>query len=469
MNKDCAKIMQMAFNYKLLYFRIKKPDLYSSLNIKPLVQEFLEDYAINLDPGQNPTAKTMKSALGELKKKMIHHIRILMLAFLSPLGIRINVFEFLQKLIDFFPFGFIVEEIFEYLMLYIHSFDTKTKYMLFNFINKILLKFTKQNYLYVYERLKSQDENSLLYLIDGYYNKEAMAKFLIGYTHMSMDGISKSVKNHFYNYILSYNSRKFKYECINVISKFLRKSISVVLFDIENLDPFDKNVRTLCNLSIEEIKNMPLNTFISVSKLFISILEIKITLDKKDIGKQGLVADPIETFSAPFINFCIHYFSQKSHLASKHQTIYSIRDINIHKRLIDNLVMIYTKLKKMLYEYKNFPDKIQLYSCENNTYFTYKCWNVVKGNKNFNHKQTFAYQNYPDILADLSDSKAVMKAILWFIKQKTDLLRSLLYKEFKTIKIDIFNDSITIQSKDISIINELFKINPSTSCMFIQR
>lgn len=459
----------MALNYKLLYFRIKKPDFYTSLNLKPIVKELLMEYYTQLNPNELVTVKVLKTSIQNLKKQMIHHIRILMLAFLSPITIQIEVFEFLDKFIDFFTFGFIVEEIFEYLLLYLHSFERKTKYMLFDFIYKINQKFKSQSYLYVYEKYKNQNENSLLFFIDGYYNKEALEKFLIGYTRVDLSNMSREKVNHYYNYILCYNSRKYKYECLDIIAKFLRKSIAVVLFDIENLEPFDKNIRQLCNLSITEMKHMPLNTFISLCKLLTNILEIKITLDHKDIRKQELLGMSVENTACLFINFCIHYFSQNRHLAFMHQTIYAIRDINIHKKLIDNLIYIYTKIKHILYEYKNFPDKISLYKYANNTYYDRKYWSMIKTNKHFTHKKRSLYMNYPEVLAETTDSKAVVKSILWFIKQQTDILRSLLYNEFKNINIGIFNDNITIHSKDIIIIRELFKINPGTSFYFIQR
>lgn len=459
----------MALNYKLLYFKIKKPEIYSNLNLIPISSEFMAEYISSLDPSQVTNIKFVKASLADLKKKMLQQIRLLMLAFLSPVNIRVELFILFQKFINFFSFGFAIEEVLEYLTLYLHSFDSRTKYMLFDFISKILEKFTVENYLYVYERIKNQDDNSLLYVIDDYYNKDVINEFLAGHTKIGSESMSDVNRKNFYSYILSYNTRKYKYECIEAIAKFLRKSISVVIFDVENLDHFDRNFKLISNLPIQELKNMPLNTFIAINKLFITLLEIKTILENKENKRHALMGEPVETFSSAFINLCIHYFSQKRHLAFKHQTMYSIRDINIHKKLIDNLITIYRKLKKMLYEYKNFPDKIFLFNCENNTYYDGKCWNAVRSTKNFSHKNKYVYANYPEFLAESSDSKAVMKAILWFIKQETDMLRSLLYNEFRNIKIDMFSDSITIQSKDILIVKELFKINPGAACMFIQR
>lgn len=469
MKADFDKLMNMALNYKLLYFKMKKPDIYTNLNLSPINSEFILEYVTSLDPRQITNEKIVKASVKDLKKKMLHQIRILMLAFLSPVTIRVELFAFFQKFIDFFAFGFVVEEILEYLTLYLHSFDSRTKYMLFDFISKILERFTSENYLYVYERIKNQNDDSLLYFIDEYYNKDVINEFVSGQTRIGSEGMSDANKKHFYNYILSYNARKYKYECIEAITKFLRKSVSVVIFDVENLEPFDRNFKLLSNLPVQELKNMPLNTFIAISKLFISLLEIKIIFDNRGNKRRALMGESVETFSAEFINMCIHYFSQQRHPAYKNQTMYSIRDINIHKKLIDNLITIYRKLRKLLYEYKNFPDKLFLFACGNNTYYDGKCWNAVRSTKNFSHKNKYVYANYPEFLAESSDSKAVVKAILWFIKQETDMLRSLLYNEFRNIKIDMFNDSITVQSKDISVIKELFKINPGSACMFIQR
>ena len=454
--------MKFAFNYKLVYFKLKRPDLYSKLNVRSieiLMLPFLV-HALKPDPNTNP--KLLKQCLTQLQRKTKKSLKSLLFAFSGPLEMKIEILTMLYHYMTFFTFKFVYEDIFEYFSLYLHGFNPKTKGLVFEFIIRVMEGLRTKNHLTIVDNLKTQNDNSFIFFVDGNTKVETIEKMIEFYSQSIKDDSTEMEKINSLDYFIGYNIKKNKFECIETICRSVRKFIPISIFEVEDFNIVNRIAQVVLSFKTTEIQQMSLDTFIQVSKLFIFLLEIIIAIDKRNHKSKIKLAN-FDEFIYEYISFCLDYFAEDRHLAFKSTTIHSIKNINEHKRIIYDLIFIYKKLKSSLSSSKIISDKLQISKIEKRSFYNKVNLNTSSSLKNMTSYKIIKSNCVPDYLPDNLKSSGLIKAILWFIKEKVDLLRSVIYTEFKGVTIDIFKDKVNIQQKDAGLLVDLFRVNPNTA------
>ena len=417
LQNEFNNLMKNAFNYKLVHFKSKMPKLYSKLKFEQSKQLILPVLRNVLNPAKEIEMKVFKQVLNSLKGKIKKILKFFVLAFSSSLDIKIEILDLFYQFLTYFPFNFVYEDIFEYFGLYLFSFNTRTKDLIFQFIFKLFNGLNNKSFLESYEDLKTQNNESLIHFIDQNKQISQMEKTIAFHLKNQPEELSLMEKILYTDLFVHFNVRKHRFECIETICHYLRRFIPIAIFEIDDLNIIRNITQTSLNMKRREIQHMPYETFIQISKLFISLYEILVSVDKRN-HKNTKALKPInfDIFVYDYLSFCICFFSENRHLAFKNTTIQSINNINKHKELIYRLVFIYKKIKTTILGSKILSDVLDVFVLENKSYYNKVSLNVNTALKHISSVKVNDTSGLGEGMRQVKTMNLV-KAVLWLLKQ----------------------------------------------------
>lgn len=445
-------------NYSLLFFL--KKESFTKENINLVLEmdnetNFLINYTKDLllrslVSEQKVKKENIESNVLLIKEK----IKSLFLLARNNDWLKDSVVNKLLKFIKKYRFDFIIKEVINninYLMIMseIKSFDYFYDYFYYFFNSTKKFKknqMSKTKELWILERVSFIKSN-----LD-------LKSFLLKHQHKinlkKNRGEEQNTKNKFecfLNTLLSKVSGISYFIIINQICKAFQNYNTIILLSTNYIKIFNF-LCLILNLDKSTIKNMPLKTYLWISKIFILFVNINNFIDNSNLFKHLSSQKIFYNFLSNFIIFSINFFSKENQNVVKNKNIFELKKINTYSNMINeigNLKDMLINIQKI--HYKNFHLKQK-------NKFNFK--NIFKGLSNkFSSKKKIdkSRLNLDDNVFSL-----FIEIVIIFLKNNLQQIRSV--NNIEIIKKKIDNSYLKMSVNDFNQCLELLYTQNIKTC-----
>lgn len=412
--------------------------------------------------------------LDQLRGKSKQLIKVLCLAFQSKTDLKYKVLIHLVELLKIFRAPFLLNDMLDLIFQSLFFENSPRFTSIISFLRVLLDDVDHLGYSHdakhepvnLYLRLdKYQHENSSAQIIE-FFGKNVHKKVLDGFSSACRGDLGGSYSNMdylgFFHRDFWFNLTKFNFNRIEKVSKYLRKFFPYFILQTDGIKSVTALVQRLITWKYKLIRKMPLKTFISITKTFLTFYEAKISYVNKQGDKSTQANDHLFSLVNQFTNFMISYFSKTEHFVYHNQTDFSLKKLDIHKKLIGDLVSIEAALKDIIgFNHKSSSDSHDLVAQK--TFFNRMRTNQSRISGNYQFRRSF-FENTNPIVTSKASLQNRLRGINEFIKSQANHLRSLLFSAFQYESSgEAFENHRFSTDSFQDILGSLFEVNPETA------
>lgn len=469
---ELKNLRRLCFNYTLLkFFQTKKGKcsdfelgFYKKFdltmpNVEQAIQKIIE----------NEDMKQAKSVSNQLKAKSGQILKILFVYFLPIPHLRFRLLINLLFFLDEYPLTFLFKIIAEHLfpiLLMEGNQDNILKFI------EMMINLNKNSFFSENITEFETQKSNLIYFDrrfwKGYESNDFLEKTSLYYIKSKKDENNKDedfTQNH--SYFLQFYFKpdaKLVFKRMNTLNLQLRKHLLWIILTNNDLEHVRILIKQMITLNIDLTKNMPLKTFVSISKTFFCAFNYFTQNDKHFLNRKETKTNKLVILLQQYIVFCLDYFSQSSHFIQKLETEYSIKEFDIYKKLIENLYSMF--LSFHYYLDCSIQEKFDGLLKGSKTFFSQNVKKYDLFSKNLKFIQPKFYDSQKSYTKEIK-LKNLIEGCLFLIKSKVNSLIAKMYFNFQEIRRNVIFDQFEVISEKSTILFEsIFDLNPLCAINF---